>query len=75
MNTKNGRRVISYANLPMSVPLSPTLLMALVLDRVVAPGWVWGAVGVLMALVWAIWLHDVLTRVNTDILSTRKTEK
>jgi hypothetical protein len=43
------------------LPIFSTLTAWLFLDRVSAPGWVWGVVGTLFAVVWAanIWKLSV----------------
>lgn len=61
------KTVISFKNLPMRMPLSFTALWALVLDRLNAPGYVWGAVGVLMLAIWFAWIHDVIQREEREI--------
>jgi hypothetical protein len=44
------RKVIHKKNLPVHLPLSLTIALYLLLDRSNAPGWVWGALGVLLLL-------------------------
>lgn len=62
MKNKNHRKVFSSLNLPARMPLGASLIMWLLLDRLQPPGWVWGAVTVLLLFLWAMWLYDVNTR-------------
>ena len=62
------RKVIDSKNLPMRPPLIGVLVAWLVIDKLDAPGWVWGAVGLFFAFLWIAWLFDVSTREDTDIL-------
>lgn len=66
------RRVISAKNLPMRMPLWPTLTLWLLLDRWHSPAWVWGALGAFIVFVWAIWLFDVNHRLDIDLLSNQR---
>jgi hypothetical protein len=65
----NERKVISGENLPMRMPLYATLLAWLVLDKVQAPGWLWGAIGLALVLLWIIWIIDVVYRKDVDIFT------
>ena len=46
------RKVISSKNLPMRSPLIGALVWWLVLDKLGAPGWVWGVVGTMVVVAW-----------------------
>jgi hypothetical protein len=46
------RLVVASANLPTRLPVWSSLITWLVLDRVKAPGWVWGVCGTIFAIVW-----------------------
>ena len=63
----NKRRVIAMNQLPMRPPIIPTLVYWLVLDRLEAPGWVWGVVVTLTAAAWIVWIVDVLNRDDVEI--------
>jgi hypothetical protein len=65
------RLCVANANLPMRPPLLLSIVMWLLLDRLAAPGWVWGAVGLFLALVWFVWVWDAATRRAVDILHTQ----
>lgn len=65
----NRQRVIRRANLPMRMPLWHTLVLYLFLDRLHAPGFVWGAVGLYLALGWGVWIYAQFTESPVDVLS------
>jgi len=44
--------VIKRSNLPIRLPIFPTAVAFLLLDRFHAVGWVWGAVGTVFLLAW-----------------------
>lgn len=46
------RKVISPKSLPTRLPVTFTMVLGLLLDRYDAPGWVWGATGAIMLLIW-----------------------
>lgn len=45
-------KVLPHKRLPTRLPIWNTATAWLLLDRGQAPGWLWGAVGVLLAIVW-----------------------
>lgn len=47
-------KVVPFSQLPMRLPIWPTAVLYLLLDRFNPPGWVWGAAGAIMALLWVI---------------------
>lgn len=57
-----SRTVLPWNALPTNLPVQTTALAGLLLDRFSAPGWVWGVVGTLMALVWIV----AVVRLCTD---------
>lgn len=64
----NARNVISPKNIPASLPYSATIATGLLLDRINAPGWVWGALGTVFAVVWVSVVIDISTRKETKVL-------
>jgi hypothetical protein len=70
----NFRRTISPANLPMRPPLWITVMLWLLLDRVHASAFVWGVVGVLVLLAWIVWIYDMSTREDVDLLTNRRNQ-
>lgn len=71
MRKSDSRRVIAPRNLPSRAPLVLTLIAWLFLDRFRAPGWVWGATGAFLLLLWIVWCYDVATALRIDVLSNR----
>ena len=53
--------VIHPSCLPSRLPLPATAAIALVLDRLHAPGWVWGGCGVLVLIFWAVAIYGMAT--------------
>jgi len=47
-------KVIARKHLPAEIPVIPTLVWYLFLDRLHAPGWAWGAIGVLLLISWIV---------------------
>jgi hypothetical protein len=47
-------KVIKLNQLPARLPFIPTIAWGLLLDRFHAPGWLWGAIGVLFLVFWII---------------------
>jgi hypothetical protein len=60
------RKVIKYSNLPRKAPVWQTLVYFLALDRFHAPEWVWGAVGLLVLLIWIYFIVDVAKYQNEE---------
>ncbi len=48
------RKVLKREYLPSRLPFLSTAVWWLLLDRLGAPGWAWGASGVLLALFWGV---------------------
>lgn len=65
--------VISYANLPMRIPVIPSLVAWMACEQFDASRFVKGAVFCLMALVWLAWLLEVTRADQVDVFdATRK---
>lgn len=62
---------ISYKNLPVRWPLWSSITTWLLLDRLQPPGWVWGAVGCVFALLWIILIIAFFTEEHVDIFKGR----
>ena len=64
------KKVIPYKSLPARLPGWATVVLWLWLDRIKAPGWLWGAAVVLMAIFWirsiAEWFQQKETEVWTE---------
>ncbi len=61
------KRVIKNANLPARLPVGSTIAVGLLLDRLHAHEWVWGAVGLLFAIMWIGSIYQMATEVQTDV--------
>jgi len=48
------RTVIPWGQLPAQLPTQTTALVYLLLEHFDAPGWVWGVVGTMLALIWVL---------------------
>lgn len=53
------KRVIAYDNIPFRLPIGGTATVWLLMDRFNPPGWVWGAMAVLVAIWWVVWLYAI----------------
>ena len=65
------RKVISHANLPHRLPIWPTLVTLLMLDRYNAPQWLYGAMGLLFLIVWALVFYGMATQEKIDIFEPK----
>ena len=48
------RTVIPWSQLPAQLPIQTTALVYLLLEHFNAPGWVWGVVCTMLALIWVL---------------------
>ena len=60
-------KVIDPKQLPMRSPLVATLVFWLALDHWNAPGWAYGAVGVVMAVAWILWFATLYLNDHTKV--------
>lgn len=60
-------QTLSFANFPSRLPLTGILVIGLLLDRVHAPGWLWGACGTIMFFLVVGVLYQYLTAESVDI--------
>lgn len=60
--------VISWKNLPARLPWVSTAVAYLYLDKYNAPGWVWGMVITLFAILWILCLLAKALQNQVDIL-------
>ena len=63
-----SRKVLAWKNLPTRCPLMGTLVLWLLLDRLDAVGWVWGAVGVVMLIGWLGWIIDTFKDEQIEVI-------
>ncbi len=52
----------------MHSPLVPSLVAWLVMDKLDAAGWVWGAVGFMLLLIWIVFLYAFFDRDEQEVL-------
>ena len=50
----NKSRKIARKNLALQFPITGTIAWGLLLERLHTPGWVWGVIGTLAAIVWIV---------------------
>lgn len=55
------RTVLPWGIMPAQLPVQTTALAWLLLDRLAAPGWVWGVVGTVLALFWVLAIVRMVT--------------
>lgn len=60
-------KVISYKSLPAKSPIQVTAVIWLVLDRMRAQQWAWGAMGVLVILIWVSYIYGRITEEEIEI--------
>ena len=60
-------KVIAGKNLPIRLPITLSILLWLLLDRLGAPSWVWGVVGTLLAIVWIVAIYAVFTQESVEL--------
>ena len=64
------KKVISSKNLPNRSPIMATVVYATALSYWNAPEWLWGALGILMAIIWIAWILGFAATESVDIFST-----
>lgn len=60
-------KVVAFKNLPSRMPLWPTAVTWLVMDRIHAPGWAWGVAATVMVSAWISSLYGMATQKLTEI--------
>lgn len=65
-------KVVSRKNLPVRPPLVTTAVILLVLDRLSAPGWVWGAILAPWGIIAIIMTILVFTQEEKELWSDDK---
>lgn len=65
-------KVISYKNMPVRLPVGGSCVLYLLLDRFQAPGWVWGVLGTLLAILWIVAVHKMFTQKQTELFEAEK---
>lgn len=66
------RKTIKYSNIPTSLPLTPTATLYLLMDKFHSPQWLWGAIGLLVLVVWISAIYNIATEESVDVISKIK---
>lgn len=61
------RMVLSHRQLPSRLPIWSTLVAWLVLDRLQAPQWVWGAATVLFVAIWVGSINSICNETQATL--------
>jgi hypothetical protein len=62
-------KVIDSENLPARLPLWSSITVWLLLDRLQAPGWVYGVMGTLFAIIWIAAIVKFFRQTETKIFN------
>lgn len=62
------RKVVHGKNLAMRSPVLTILVFWLVLDRLDAPGWVWGVVGTIAVVLLLAWIVDIFNIEHIEVI-------
>jgi len=60
-------KVVSWKNLPTRLPITWTITWYLFFDRIQAPSWAWGAMGVIVVVLWIVSTIAVFQQQMTDV--------
>lgn len=66
------KKVIKLENLPAKAPAPLTLSTAIALDFWNAPGWLWGALGLLFIMIWGAAIYKMVKEKPVDIFEDGK---
>ena len=58
--------------MPAKAPLWQTMVAALGLDRIGAPGWAWGVAGTLFALLWVVAIYNFFKQQHVELFDEHK---
>jgi len=61
------RKVLSYKNMPAKMPLMASLFWWMFLDYIKAPGWAFGAMAVLIIVLWTSWVIELFTAEHVEL--------
>ena len=67
MSDKKDKFFIKAANLPPRLPLMATAFWWMFLDYINAPGWAFGAIGVMLLALWVAFFYEIATKNAKDI--------
>jgi hypothetical protein len=66
------QKTIAYKNTPVRLPIWTTATAWLLLDRCHAPGWAWGAAGVIAVIVWVVSIVTMFHEERVDIFAEKR---
>jgi prepilin signal peptidase PulO-like enzyme (type II secretory pathway) len=67
MGEKKDKFFIKAANLPPRFPVMATAFWWMFLDYIKAPGWAFGAMGLMLLLCWIVCIYEITTKKAKDI--------
>lgn len=62
------RKEIKWSNMPSRPPVVSTLVIWIALEYWRAPGWLWGSIGVLVAVQWVSEICGMFARESVDVI-------
>lgn len=62
-------KVIKRSNLPVRLPILHTLVWWLVFERLDAAGWVWGATGAVIVILWIAVIIGAVREEDVDVIA------
>lgn len=62
------KRVIARKYLPQNLPTGSTAVTYLMLDRFSAPGWLWGAMGLFVVLLWIVSVMELWKQEEYEVV-------
>lgn len=62
------RKVIPRKRLPANLPTMGTLVWYMFLDKINAPGWVWGVMGTLFTVFWIASIVAMFVQKEVDVI-------
>ena len=64
-------KVIDFKNFPSKLPVTSTIAVYLLLDKFNVPGWTWGIVGTIYAIVWVASIYGIIKQESVDIFKNK----
>jgi hypothetical protein len=61
------QKVVAAKNLPTRLPIIGTIVWYLFFDKINAPGWAWGALGVILIVGWIVSIIAVYQQESTEV--------
>jgi len=64
-------KVIAFKNQPVRLPMWATIGTYLLMDKIAAPQWAWGAVGCVFVIVWIASIVSICKQTQVDIFEEK----